>query len=41
MLLIEGIKNGKPGLKVLNPLFVHSDNGKYMPEVKKMFGSDY
>ncbi len=35
--LIEGIKNGKPGLKILNPLYVHEDNGEYTEEVKKYF----
>ena len=40
MLLIEGIKNGKSGLKVEKPLIVHDDNGNYVPEIKKMFGSD-
>ena len=40
MLLIEGVKNGKTGLKVLKPLIVHDDEGNYVPEIKKMFGSD-
>ena len=40
MLLIEGTKNGNSGLKMLSPLIVHNDNGEYVPEVKKMFGSD-
>ena len=40
MLLIEGIKNGKSGLKILKPLVVHDDNGEYVLEIKKMFGSD-
>lgn len=40
MLLIEGIKNGKSGLKVLDPLIVHDDNGKYVHKIRKMFGCD-
>ena len=38
ILLIEGIKNGKCGLNVLSPLFVHNDNGVYVDEVRNMFG---
>lgn len=38
MVLIEGTKNGKEGLKVLPPLFVHDKDGNYTSEVKKMFG---
>ncbi len=37
VLLIEGKKNGKQGLKILPPLFVHKKNGEYTAEVKKFF----
>lgn len=37
VLLIEGKKNGKPGLKILPPLYAHLDNGKYTDEVLKYF----
>ena len=37
MLLIEGVKRGKVGLKVLKPFYVHNDDGSYTKEVKKMF----
>lgn len=37
MILIEGIKNGKPGLKIEKPLFVHQKNGKYRREIIKIF----
>ena len=37
ILLIEGSKNGKPGIKILPPLFTHLDNGEYSIEVKKYF----
>lgn len=40
MLLIEGVKNGKSGLKIEAPLVVHNDNGEYVEEIRKMFGSD-
>lgn len=39
LVLIEGRKNGKKGLKLLPPLFVHNDDGSYTEEVLKMFGS--
>lgn len=37
ILLIEGRKNGKPGLKVLPPLYTHNENNEYTNEVKNMF----
>ena len=40
ILLIEGIKNGKTGLKVLSPLIIHDNKGNYVKKIKKMFGSD-
>lgn len=40
MILIEGSKNGKCGLKVEKALIVHDRNGNYVDEIKKMFGSD-
>ena len=40
MLLIEGIKNGKSGLKVEKALIVHDNKGNYVDEIRKMFGSD-
>ena len=40
MILIEGIKGGKTGLKIENPLFVYDDNNKYTDEVRKMFGGE-
>ncbi len=38
LVLIEGILNGKEGLKMLPPLFVYDENGKYTKEVEGMFG---
>ena len=37
MVLIEGRKNGKVGLKLLPPLYAHNDDGSYTQEVLKMF----
>ena len=38
MILIEGINNGKSGLKIEKPLIIYDDNNKYFDEVRKMFG---
>ena len=40
ILLIEGIKNGKSGLKILDPLYTHNEDGSYVLEIKKMFGGN-
>lgn len=40
MLLIEGVKRGKVGLKVLKPFYVHNDDGSYTKEVKKCFRNE-
>ena len=37
MVLIEGRKNGKIGLKILAPLYIHNADGSYKEEVLKMF----
>ena len=39
LFLIEARKNGKTGLKILPPLYVHNEDGSYTEEVLKMFGS--
>lgn len=36
ILLIEGIKDGKPDLKILPPLYVYNDNNKYTKEVSEL-----
>ena len=38
LVLIDGHKNGKEGVKILPPLYVHNDDGSYTEEVLKMFG---
>ena len=37
ILLIEGTKNGKSGIKIMPPLFVHNEDGSYTESVKKYF----
>lgn len=37
MLLIEGKKNGNPGLKILDPLYIHNEDGSYTEEVLQNF----
>lgn len=37
ILLIEGKKNGKKGLKILPPLYSHNDDGSYTKEINKYF----
>lgn len=36
ILLIEGIKDGKKGMKMLSPLFVFDEEDNYLPEVRAM-----
>ena len=37
ILLVEGIKYGKPGLRILPPLIAHDADGQYSAEVLEMF----
>ena len=37
ILLIEGTKNGKPGIKIESPIYVHNKDGSYTDEVMKYF----
>jgi len=37
ILLIEGTKNGNPGLKILSPLYSHDEDGSYTEEIQKFF----
>lgn len=37
IVLVEGTKNGKTGLKILPPIFVHNQDGSYTEEVQKYF----
>lgn len=37
MVLIEGKKNGNPGLIIKEPLYIHDENGEYLEEIDKLF----
>ena len=37
MVLVEGSKNGKPGLKILPPMYTHNSDGSYTDSVMKFF----
>ena len=37
LILIEGVKGGRPGLKVAPPLILYHKNGLYTDEVQRMF----
>lgn len=37
ILLVEGTKNGSPGIKILPPLYTHYETGEYTDEIKKYF----
>ena len=37
LILIEGLKGGRPGLKVAPPLFVYDEKGDYTAEMQQMF----
>lgn len=40
LVLISGKKNGKRGIKLLKPLFIHNEDGSYTEEVLKMFSKE-
>jgi tRNA1(Val) A37 N6-methylase TrmN6 len=37
ILLIEGVKDGKKGLKIEEPLYIYNEDGQYTEEVKQYF----
>lgn len=37
LFLIEGIKNGRSGLKMLSPIIVHNDDNSYSDNIRKLF----
>ena len=37
MVLIEGTKNGKPGLSVLSNIVVHNEDGSYTKYINSVF----
>jgi tRNA1Val (adenine37-N6)-methyltransferase len=38
IVLIEAVKEGKPGIKVEKPLFIYHEDGSYTDEVSGMYG---
>ena len=38
IVLVEGTKNGKPGIKILKPIYAHNNDGSYSSEIKSIFG---
>ena len=38
LILIEGVKNGKPDLKFYDPLIVYNDDGTYTEEIYEIYG---
>ncbi|PLS15150.1 SAM-dependent methyltransferase [Bacillus sp. M6-12] len=39
-ILIEGIKDGKPDLKILPPLIVYNEHNEYTPDIRKILYGD-
>ncbi|WP_307258216.1 tRNA1(Val) (adenine(37)-N6)-methyltransferase [Oikeobacillus pervagus] len=39
-ILVEGIKDGRPDLKILPPLFVYDENNEYTPEIRVILYGD-
>lgn len=37
IVLVEGRKNGRPGVKIMPPMISHDAHGKYTKEIKKFF----
>ena len=37
LILVEGIKGGRPGLKIAPPLFIYNQENDYTEEVESMF----
>lgn len=39
IILIKGSKNGKSGIKIMEPLIIHNDDGTYKDNIINMFGN--
>ncbi|MBW2593405.1 MAG: tRNA1(Val) (adenine(37)-N6)-methyltransferase [Deltaproteobacteria bacterium] len=39
LMVIEGVKGGRPGMKIAPPLVIYREDGTYTPAVEKMFGT--
>lgn len=40
LILIEGLKGGKPDLKFYDPLIIYNEDGSYTEEIYKIYGMD-
>lgn len=40
IVMVEGVKNGKPGLTLLAPLYIHNQDGTYTEQYQKMLGME-
>lgn len=40
LFMIEAVKNGQNGVKLLPPLFIHNEDGSYREEILKIFGKE-
>ena len=38
LLLIEGIKRGRPGLKLSDPIYVYNENGTFTEQIETIYG---
>lgn len=38
LLLLEGYRQGRPGLRILPPLVTHDENGNYSEEMRRIYG---
>ena len=40
LFMIEAVKNGKCGVRFLNPMYIHNNDGTYRDEILKMFKNE-
>ena len=40
LILVEGVRGGRPGIKIAPPLVIRHEDGSYTDEVSEMFGSE-
>jgi len=40
LFLLEGMKNGKSGLKMLSPMVIHNEDNSYTNDVRKLFNNN-
>lgn len=40
LMLVEFTKDGRPELKILDPLYVYGDDGNYTEEIRKIYANE-